>query len=78
MMPLGCIDLILGFREVASLTQPNSTSSWECLYIGSDHPTPPNPPHPPMKLCVVVVVEPLTLEMFQAAQIRAQYRADIK
>ena len=37
----------------------------ECLGNGLDHP--PQPPHPPMKLCVVVVVEPSTMEMFQTS-----------
>ena len=42
------------------------------------NPTPQHPANPPMKHCIVVVVETSTLEMFQAAQIRAQYSADIK
>ena len=37
--------------------------------------SPHNPSHPTMKLCVV---EPSTLEILQAANICAQYRADIK
>ena len=57
---LGLLILI----DTAQLNLNLTQLELECLGIGLDHRTHPTPP---MKLCVVVVVEPLTMEMFQAS-----------
>ena len=70
-----------GIGTAQPQSQPNSTSTQVgSVYImGGPPPHPTTPPTHPIKLCVVVVVEPSTLEMFKTSTNTCTiYRGDIK